>query len=74
MAKEENAIFASSLCGWRFVGVMVGVPDVKSLVQHDGECYKSWKRTVFKIFFIRAIPTYRVYRLYDNQYSQQLAT
>ena len=42
MAKEEereNAIFGTSgsVCRQWFVGVMVGVLDVKSLVQHDGE-------------------------------------
>ena len=45
MAKEEgeNAILAlaSSVCRRWFVGVTVGVLDVKSLVQHDGEGYKS---------------------------------
>ena len=28
---------ASSVCRRRFVGVMVGVLDVKSLIEHDGE-------------------------------------
>ena len=28
---------ADSVCRWRFVGVVVGVLDVKSLIEHDGE-------------------------------------
>ena len=35
----ENTIFgtSSSVCRQRYVGVMVDVLDVKSLVEHDGE-------------------------------------
>ena len=34
---ENTIALASSVCRWRFVGVTVGVLDVKSLVEHDGE-------------------------------------
>ena len=37
--EEENAIFGTSgsICRWQFVDVLVGVLDVKSLVEHNGE-------------------------------------
>ena len=64
-----------SACKQQFVVVMVGVLDVKSLVEHNGE---QWMLEVLKVYCfrdiyvlcnvlricnIRAIPTYR---LYDN--------
>ena len=39
MVKGENAIFTppDSICIQQFAGVRVGVLDVKSLIEHDGE-------------------------------------
>ena len=53
-AKEEeegNLTLAGSVCRQQFVGVTVavGVLDVKSLIEHDGEGWKSWKCTIFKM-------------------------
>ena len=60
---------AGSVCRQQFVGAMVGVLDVKSLVEHDGESVPFSRYfcfcNVLHICNTQAIPTYRVYRLYD---------
>ena len=91
-AKEEeegeNAIFGTCrfVCRQQFVGVTVGVLDVKSLIEHDGKV-RSVESVLFLRYFhfcnvlcilcnIRAIPTYRVYRLYDKlsgRYSNEIS-
>ena len=46
MTKEgQNAIFAlaSSICRRQFVSVTVGLLDLKSLVEHDGEVLKVYR-------------------------------
>ena len=37
MAKEEVLALAGSVCRRQFVGVTVGVLDVKPLIKHNGE-------------------------------------
>ena len=48
MAKMQFLPLAGALCRQQFVGVVVGLQDIKSLVEHNGE---GWKCTVFEIFF-----------------------
>ena len=66
----ENTILAHAGSIRKQVGVTVGVLGVKSLIEHDGEGSVPFSRyfqfcNVSCICNIRAIPTYRVYRLYD---------
>ena len=42
-----------SVCKRLFLLVKVGILDVKSLVEHNGEGLKSWKCTVFEIFMFK---------------------
>ena len=51
--------FASSVCKWLFVGVMVGVLDVKSLVEHNGEGLE-----VLKVYYFRDIFVFVMYYMY----------
>ena len=69
MEKMQFSAPPSSVYKRQFLLVTVGDLDVKSLVEHNGESVPFSRYlclcNVLRICNIRAIPTYRVYRLYD---------